>query len=287
MSASEFGERRPASAAPHLNNRGDFVKSLLDGSVELSFLSVFLIHASLNRLAGLSSPRPDGQALTPLNTPWLITGTPHPEWVNYTDRTNRSACARSSAHTVVFGRRERQSWRTAPPPYSTRIAIADQEPSVLQQSVRLAGHLPQALDDEGCVRYGVEPNTCTRRDCNSITRAVSYVTSPRVVHTSVVKKSAAASARQCACTNVRHGGALPTRWNAVGAQDTCDGRTTNTVAQVLHAPEFAYSPRSDSLSRSEPPALEGDPAGQHGWDERHRRSICARPVHGASKSSLA
>jgi len=44
----------------------------------------------------------------------------------------------------------------------------------------------------------------TRRVCSSMTNAVSYVTSPRAVQTSVVKKSAATSAGQCAWRNVRH-----------------------------------------------------------------------------------
>ena len=51
----------------------------------------------------------------------------------------------------------------------------------------------------------------------------AYVTSPRAVHTSVVKKSAATSAGQCACTNVcqvigrcRPGGmASPRRMRAI------------------------------------------------------------------------
>ena len=40
--------------------------------------------------------------------------------------------------------------------------------------------------------WGVEPTIWTRRECNSITYTVYIVTSPRVVQTSVVKKSAAA-----------------------------------------------------------------------------------------------
>ena len=37
-----------------------------------------------------------------------------------------------------------------------------------------------------------------------MTNTLSYVTSPRTVHTSVVKKSAAAMAPQCAARNVPH-----------------------------------------------------------------------------------
>jgi hypothetical protein len=51
--------------------------------------------------------------------------------------------------------------------------------------------------------YGVHPITWTRRDCTSSRNATKYVTKPRAVHTSLVKKSAATSAGQCAWMNVR------------------------------------------------------------------------------------
>ena len=52
--------------------------------------------------------------------------------------------------------------------------------------------------------YGVDPTIWTRRDAMSMANTLSYVTHPRHVHTSVVKKSAPAIAPQCARRNVCH-----------------------------------------------------------------------------------
>jgi hypothetical protein len=52
--------------------------------------------------------------------------------------------------------------------------------------------------------YGVDPTIWTRRDAMSTANTLQYVTNPRHVHTSVVKKSAPAIAPQCARRNVCH-----------------------------------------------------------------------------------
>jgi hypothetical protein len=57
-----------------------------------------------------------------------------------------------------------------------------------------------SIHDE--VGFVVVPAMYTRRVAISITNNVKYVTSPRAVHTSVVKKSAAATRCACERTNV-------------------------------------------------------------------------------------
>jgi hypothetical protein len=83
------------------------------------------------------------------------------------------------------------------------VTITHQHAMGAQQAVRtvrvrLTCRMNRPL---GC---GVDPTLWTRRDARSITNTAWYVTNPRHVQTSVVKKSAAATAFQCARRNVCH-----------------------------------------------------------------------------------
>ncbi len=102
--------------------------------------------------------------------------------------------------------------------------------------------------------YGVQPITCTRRDCRCSTNRCS--TSPALARsTCVVKKSAATSAGQWACTNVRRPSALAAGC-AFNVQDARDRRTTDAVTQVLQrvlnvrvAPRWVLSRRRMTSAR--------------------------------------
>jgi transposase len=67
--------------------------------------------------------------------------------------------------------------------------------------------------------------------------APNHVTSPCVVHTSVAKKSAAMSAGQCACTNVRHGVA-----RCPPAGMPCARSTRAIVERLTRCPTFINAP---------------------------------------------
>ena len=207
---------------------------------------------------------------------------------SFTDRTNRSACA------LQFG---------APGGVrSTRTPAVESHCSTAllhfgsRSQTRILPLCRRASDSlltdrrhwmtNASSGYGVEPRTCTRRDCNSIRNAVAYVTSPRVVHTSVVKKSAATSAGQCACTNVRHGVArcLPAECHARAAhvRSSSDPRGAQRSST---RPESVCSPTSDSRSPFERSGFGGVLADHYGSHATLCRSICERPVHDASGES--
>jgi hypothetical protein len=83
------------------------------------------------------------------------------------------------------------------------VSIADQYATVAQRSVRY-GQRATDLAHEQIIGIRCRPDIWTRRDAMSMANTLQYVTNPRHVHTSVVKKSAPAIAPQCARRNVCH-----------------------------------------------------------------------------------
>lgn len=81
------------------------------------------------------------------------------------------------------------------------VPIADQQPP-LGEKPSFGSSLSEALDNERLIRVRRAPDHLNPPRLHIQQERHVVVTSPRPVQTSVVKKSAATSAGQCACRNV-------------------------------------------------------------------------------------
>jgi hypothetical protein len=70
-----------------------------------------------------------------------------------------------------------------------------------EEAIDAVGDLTSALQHPGAIRLDITPVISTRRVANSITNITANRVSPLQVHTSTVKKSAAASTSQCVFKN--------------------------------------------------------------------------------------